>query len=73
MKKFFIIACLALASCGQPNGRAKYTYEVKFRNGSVVQYEGDFCNYCSDYVKIVNGRKSLLVNFDEVLYVEKID
>jgi hypothetical protein len=73
MKKLLIIVCLALASCGQPNGGGKYTYEVKFRNGSVVKYEGNSCIYCSDYVKIVNGRKTLLVNFDEVLYVEKID
>lgn len=75
MKKFFIIACLVLASCGCPsdNAKATATYEVKFRNGSVVQYNGNRCQAGCNYVKIVNGFDVLLVNFNEVLYVEKIN
>lgn len=73
MKKFFIIACLALVSCGCPQSEGATTFEVKFKDGSVVQYEGKHCSYSSSYITLRNGSDVLLMNSKEVLYVEKIN
>lgn len=72
MKKFLIIVCLALASCGRPSNNAKATYEIKFKDGSVVKYEGSYSSHNNYYVKITDGRNCLFVNIDAIQYVEKI-
>lgn len=72
MKKFLIIVCLALSSCGCSSNDAKATYEVKFKDGSVVKYEGSYSSHSNYYVKITDGGNCLFVNIDAIQYVEKI-